>query len=218
MPERNLRGTRCAIRRTPSTRKRTITRVLLRLEVNVARAFLGSLEDDRVHQPHHRAVGDPVFGFEVVCLLVDRDEVVVEHRAESLVGPREPANLEQDVFFGGDRELDCISCGEAELVDRVDVLRIGDRDREDFVLEGERDRADAFEHLQRDLLGRFGIDPDHREVDERHPEARRELAGRGDVRRSRRSAGPFVRRRGVGIGAFSVDRHLSTYRRRQAVP
>ncbi len=47
-------------------------RVLLRLEVDVAGAVLGRLEDDRVDEPHDRRLGDAVLGLEVVGLVVDR--------------------------------------------------------------------------------------------------------------------------------------------------
>ena len=58
-------------------------RVLLRLEVDVARPVLGRLEDDRVHEPDDRPLRDAVLGREVVGLVVDRlVGVVVEDRGE----------------------------------------------------------------------------------------------------------------------------------------
>ncbi len=45
-------------------------RVVLRLEVDVAGAVLGGLEDDRVDEPHERRVGDAVVGLEVVVGVV----------------------------------------------------------------------------------------------------------------------------------------------------
>ena len=43
-------------------------RVVLRIEVDVARPVLGGLEDDRVDEPDERRVGDAVVGLEVVAL------------------------------------------------------------------------------------------------------------------------------------------------------
>ena len=63
-------------------------RVLLRLEVDVARALLGGLEDDRVDQPDERRLRDAVVDLEVVFLdLLDRgvgDGVLDERRVQRL--------------------------------------------------------------------------------------------------------------------------------------
>ena len=45
-------------------------RILLRLEVDVARPVLGGLEDDRVDEADKRHVGDAVVDLEVVDLLL----------------------------------------------------------------------------------------------------------------------------------------------------
>ena len=70
-------GSRCISWRIPSIRMRTTSESGERVEVQVARAVLGRLEDDRVDEAHERRVGDPVVGLEVlapvgcVALLLD---------------------------------------------------------------------------------------------------------------------------------------------------
>ena len=142
-------------------------RVLLRLEVDVAGPVLGGLEDERVDEPHERRVGDAVVGLEVVLVLVEAGHVADERGIHRLGGARQPADLGEHVFSRGDEELDRVPRGEAELVEAVHVLRVGDRDLEVAAVGGERDRADALEHRQRDDLRRLGVDARDREVDER---------------------------------------------------
>ena len=81
-----------------------------------------------------------------------------------------------------DRELERVPRREPELVDRMQVPRIGDGDLEHVVLEGVRNRDRALERVHRDELRRVGGDADRREVDERQVMARREHA-RDAVRR-----------------------------------
>ena len=57
---------------------------------------------------------------------------------------------------------------EPELVEALDVLRLGDADPQRLAVEGERDRAHALEHGERDQLRRLGVDALDREVDQRH--------------------------------------------------
>jgi hypothetical protein len=56
---------------------------------------------------------------------------------------------------------------ELELVDRMKVARIGDRDPEHVVLERVRNHAEALEHVQGDGLGSLLADSAQREVDQR---------------------------------------------------
>ena len=91
-PTASCRGIRWAITSTPSTRKRTSSAVLLGLEVDVAGAVLGGLEDDRVHEPDDRPFGDAVVGGEVVGVILDRlVGVVVEDGGEGDVRPASAA-------------------------------------------------------------------------------------------------------------------------------
>ena len=66
---------------------------------------------------------------------------------------------------------------EPELVDSVQVSRVGDRDAQRPVLERVRDRDDALQHVQRNLLGSLLVDAREREVDERDLVADCERAG-----------------------------------------
>ena len=69
-PELRRFGIRCATRSTPSIAEADDERVLLGLEVDVAGALLGGLEDDRVDEPDERRVRDAVVDLEVVDFLV----------------------------------------------------------------------------------------------------------------------------------------------------
>ena len=170
---------RCAITSTPSTRKRTSKRVLLRLEVDVAGAVLGCLEDDRVHEPDDRPFRDAVVGGEIVGLIVELlVGLAVEHGCERDVRPAEAAHLDHHVLERRDRELDREPRGEAELVDPVDVVGVGQRDPQRVLVDRVGDRADPLEHGERDELRRLRRDAGHRQIDER--------TGRG----SRRAAAP----------------------------
>ena len=93
-------------------------RVRLRLEVDVARAVLGRLEDDRVDEPDERGVGDAVVDLEIVDLfLVDHLELggFAQSRAcaERLRCPREPPELVRDVFAPCDAQHDRVLAREA---------------------------------------------------------------------------------------------------------
>ncbi len=163
-------GIRWATWRTPSIRKRTTSSVLLRLDVDVARAFLGCLEDDRVDEPDDRRIGDAVVGLEVVLVvdvLVGSGRGVDERRVLRLGRPREAAQLREHVVLGSDVELDLPAGRETQLVEALHVLRVGDRDLQGRVVRGERDRAHALQHRQGDRLRRLGVDTRDREVDER---------------------------------------------------
>ena len=173
---------RWAITSTPSTRKRTSRRVLLRLEVDVARPVLGGLEDDRVDEPDDRPLRDPVVGREVVGLVLDRlVGVVVEDGGEGDVRPAQAPDLDHDVLERRDGELDREPRGQAQLVDPVDVVGIGERDPQRVLVDRVGDRADPLEHGERDELGRLGRDAGHGQVDERQAVALGELPGPVEV-------------------------------------
>ena len=180
-PETRRFGIRWATRNTPSTRNRTTSCVLLRLEVDVARALLGGLEDDRVDQSDERCLRDAVVDLEVVFLdLLDRgvgDGVLDERRVQRLGRAREAPDLGRDVSLGGDVEFDRVACGEPELVESAHVLRIGDRDLQRRAGERERQGAHALQHGERDGLARLCVDADDGEVDERQVELLGERTG-----------------------------------------
>ena len=149
-------------------------RVRLRLEVDVARAVLGRFEDDRVDEPDERGVGDAVVDLEIVDLfLVDHLELggFAQSRAcaERLRRAREPPELVRDVFACRDAQDDRVPAREAQRVDAVDVLRVGDRHAEGVALEGERDGVDLLEDVERQRAGRNGVDADGAELDHRQP-------------------------------------------------
>ncbi len=157
-------------------------RLLLRLEVDVGGAFLGGLEDDGVHEPDERAVRDPVVGFEVVSLLrlVDLED----GDSDGLRRAHEPLELDDDVVARGHRELERVPRREPELVDRVDVPGIRDRDLEDVVLEGVGNGDRALERLHGNELRRVGCHSSCREVDERKVVPHRQHPGDAVGRRS----------------------------------
>ena len=157
-------GIRCTSWSTPSIAEADGERVLLRLEVDVGGAVLGRLEDDRVDEPDERRVGDAVVDLEVVRLLFLGDpQLLVDlledgAGAERLGCARHPAQLDEDVLARGDAEVERVARREPELVDPVQVARIGDGDPQRAVVERVRDRDDALEDVQRDLLGRVLVD------------------------------------------------------------
>ena len=158
-------------------------RVLLRLEVDVARAILGRLEDDRVDEPDKRDVRDPVVHLQVVelllCLLLfEQADLMVEHRAgaKRLGRSDQPPDLVADVLARGDCELELEARREAHLVDRLDVARICDGDAENVPVQRIRHGLDPLEHVQRELLDRVLGDADDGKVDKRKVVAARERA------------------------------------------
>ncbi len=180
-------GIRCTSWSTPSTRKRTTSASSWGSKWMSRGAVLGGLEDDRVDEPHERRVGDAVLGLEVVCLLLFlRERRIVEGRAcaEGLGCTDEPLDLDEDVLAGGDAELERVAGGEPQLVDPVDVARIGDRDLQVAVCERVRHRDDTLEHVQRYDLRRLVVDLDEREIDQRQTvpagERARDPLARGD--------------------------------------
>ena len=98
----------------------------------------------------------------LVSFEIDRDD-----RPDRLRGAHEALQLGANVVSGRDDELERVLRGEAELVDRVQVAGVRDRDAENVALELVRDGHRTFERLYRDQLGRFDGDADGREVDDR---------------------------------------------------
>ena len=89
-------------------------RAFLGLEVDVAGALLGGLEDDRVDEPDERRVRDPVVDLEVVDFFVlrcFRDCVLDEDGVERFRGAGDASNLGQYVGLGGHVELDRVLRG-----------------------------------------------------------------------------------------------------------
>ena len=79
--------------------------------------------------------------------------------AEGLGRADEPPDLGLDVVARRDGELDGEPRRDAQLVDRVDVARIGDGDAQHVAVDRVRDRVDALEHVERNLLRRLGSTP-----------------------------------------------------------
>ena len=107
----------------------------------------------------------------------------------------------------GDPDLEREAGREPELVDRVDVRRIGDRDAERAVVEGVRDRDDALEHVELHLLRRLVVHRVDREVDERELEASGERAGDALARRDA-LVEDRLRERTSLLGATADEREL----------
>src|SRR4051812_27929244 len=166
-------------------------RILLGLEVDVAGPVLGGLEDDRVDQPDERDVGDAVLDLEVVgiALRLGLGEAVFDldcrTRAERLGGTGESPDLVLDVVAGRDGDLELVARGQTQLVDRLDVAGVGDRNLNRRAVERVRDGHDPLQYVYRDLLGGLLGDARQRQVDERQLEAAgertRQAFGRRDA-------------------------------------
>jgi hypothetical protein len=146
--------------------------VVLRLDVDVGGAVLGRLEDDRVDEPDKRRIGDAVVDLEVVgfLLFLRGRELLLDHRAraERFGGASETADLGKDVLACRDAQVERVTRRDPQLVDRLDVARIGESDLQRSVRERVRHRDDALEHMQWDLVGGLVVDAREREVDEGH--------------------------------------------------
>ena len=203
-------------------------RVLLRLEVDVGGVLLGGLEDQRVDEPDERPVGDAVVGLEVVAVrLVDGlVHVDGDDGADRLGGAHEPLELGEDVVARRDAELERVLRREPELVDRVQVPRVGDRDLEHVVLDRVRDRDGALERLHGDQLRGVDGDADGREVDDRevvaHGEHARDPVGGRDAlvderlrdrRAARRCARERAPARPAATSAVCLERDRAGARR-----
>ena len=138
-------GIRCISCSTPSIAEADDQRVLLRLEMDVAGAVLGGLEDDRVDEPDERRVRDAVVVLEVVDSCVARRPRSSSRSIELRRSPRRATRLEalelrEDVVARGDAERELVARREPQLVDRVDVRRVGDRDVRRLAVEPVRQR------------------------------------------------------------------------------
>ena len=94
--------------------------------------------------------------------------------AEGLGRACESLDLAFDVLAGRDGELDLVTGGELELVERVDVGGIRDRDLQDVPVERVRQGDQPLEHMQRDRPGSIIGDAGRMNVDQRQVVARRE--------------------------------------------
>ena len=144
--------------------------------MNVARPILGALEDNRVHQPHQRRVGNAVVGLEVVEQLALGDDLhVLERRRlrrQRLARTQHPLDLGQDLVARSDTQLDLMAGRQLQLVDAADVRRIGDDDVQALAgdLVGQSD--DAFEHVDGNGGGSVRRDLHIAERDQRQVEMR----------------------------------------------
>ena len=96
--------------------------------------------------------------------------------AERLRGARHALELDEDVVARGHAEVERVTRREPELVEPVQVPRVGERDPEHLALDRVRDRDHALQHVQRDLRRRVLVDPGEREIDVRHLVAERQRA------------------------------------------
>src|SRR5262249_55129017 len=70
--------------------------------------------------------------------------------------PGDPRDLGNDVLTTGDAQVDRIARGEAQLVDGVDVTRVGDRDLQAVAGQRDRDGDSALERPDGDAVGQLG--------------------------------------------------------------
>ena len=129
-------GTRCTSRSTPSTRKR-MTRASSCASKCTSEAFssaawkmraLTSRTSGPSETPSSASRSSLVLGLLDCLVEVDGDD-----GADRLGGAEEPLELGRDVVARRDAELERVFRREAELVDRVQVPGIRDRDPEDVV-------------------------------------------------------------------------------------
>ena len=181
-------------------------RVLFGHEVDVARLVCGTLEDDRVHQPYQRCVGNAVVGLEVVQQILLGDDLHILERGrlhrQRLARTQHPLDLGQDLFARGDAQLDLVVSRQLQLVDTADVRRVGDGDVQALAgdLVGQCD--DALEHVNGNCDGGVGRDLLFAENDQRQVEVRglnlgHPLRGNDAVLGKSRDE----RTRGTGLGA-----------------
>ncbi len=160
-------------------RKRTSRTVLLRLDMDVAGAVLGRLEDDRVDEPDERGVRDAVLGLEIVLLVDDLELVVVDPRTGfGLAGPAEALELREQLVLRARRRARG-SAASPSAARRCAAISLGSAiaTRSTLALDLVRQRLGPLEHGQRDLLDRLGRDVLVAEVDERQVVPLRPRAG-----------------------------------------
>ena len=166
--------------------------VLHRLEVDVGRAGDEGAHDDLRAELDDRGVlfaggGGAELVLEAERLLVLRAaalgllllvavDLVQEagHHVDVLVGIEHPERG-GDLLERGDRALDVLAEDGAERVERLEVHRVGHRDREDAVLLVERDDAELLGELARQERADGVVHLQAGDVEELHPE----LLGQG---------------------------------------
>ena len=177
--------------------------VLLGLEVDIGAAALDRVGEQRRDQAHHRlrvlvALGDggvvDLAGLDLLQDAVDRELVAVVVLDRAL-----------DLRLAGQAQLDLVLALEvrAQLVDRDDVVGVGERDHELALaaVERHREHAVAARHLARQLLERRRVDDDAREVHRLQSRASR-TAHRAASLRTRSRAAPAACR--PGCAAWSA--------------
>ena len=118
-------------------------------------------------------------------LLAEQGVLGVHRSPECLGGAGQAADLVLDVLARGDAELELVARRQTQLVDRVHVAGVGDRDPERVALECVWQGAHSLEHVDRNLAGGLLVHARQRQVDERQLEAAGQRAGqalrRGDA-------------------------------------
>jgi hypothetical protein len=139
--------------------------LLVRLDVDVRRLLPDRRQEDGVAQLHDRRLAGLVLEVDDVDRVVgDRREVdvldvdVADHRVEvgALVVVARQRGLDGGV--GGDHRIDVVLGEELELVDRVDVRRVGHRDDQRRALAPHRDDLVLLADVLGDELEDVGID------------------------------------------------------------
>ena len=129
--------------------------ITVRHEVNVARAVVRGLEDDRVHELDRRGVGETVCSLQiddVLRVLLDAGHVLAQQRGARLrlLTAGQPMKLGVDVGGGRDAKIDRISADDAKLVGQLNVGWIDDGNLQPVVFDPVRKGADPQEDVQRD--------------------------------------------------------------------
>ena len=140
-----------------------------RIEMHVARAVLGRLQQYRVDELDEGGVREAVVGLEV-GLLAFRKLFLEQGRAlPGLVRPQDPAQLDLDVLPSRNGQVDRVARRETQLVHRLHVGRVRDRHPEPVSRDPVGQRTGTGEQVPRDQGGGAGIDALLLKVDERQP-------------------------------------------------
>ena len=158
-------------------------RVAVRHEVDVARAVVRGLEDDRVHELDRRGIGDAVRSFQiddVVRVLLHAGHELAQQAGAGLrlLTAGQPMELGVDVGGGGNAEVDRVGADDAQLVGELNVGRIDDRNLQPAVFDPVRKGSDPRQDVQRDRLGGVRLDALDAKVDQRQPVALGQRAAR----------------------------------------
>jgi hypothetical protein len=131
--------------------------------MDVARALLGGLEDDRVDDPDKGRRRLILFGR---SFLLEGKLVFLLFRgaAHRVDLPVEVAELQIDVLSRRDRKLESDRCGEPELVENLHVGRIADRDEQALSFEAVRQHTQPDEHRRVNRLYGRAMDADDAQV------------------------------------------------------